>query len=113
MNSGFFKGAGRFSRARGVSHFARAFNGELPRFFGSVNFAKPFRCLSELPLGGFAEQGQPLAGVLNAMRLSEEVSDLEENVDVSEVLATALDSLEMSTLKEWSGFSVCCETRRE
>ena len=113
MNAGnFFRaGAGRFARARGSSVFARAFNGELPRHFVSfpVSFPVSFSRLGELPLSGFAEQ--PLAGVLNAMRLSQDVSDLEAPVESSEdaVLAASgvMDAIELiSCLREWSGSTI-------
>ena len=110
MSAGnFFRGGvGRFARARGTSQFARAFNGELPRHF--VTF--PTRYFGELPIGGFAEQHSPLSGVLNAMRLGQEVSDIEEPdgsaEDPVQAASSAIDAMELISClqREWSGTTI-------
>ena len=52
----FFRGVGRFARARGSSLFARRLNGELPRVLAAAIGPQSMRSFGELPLTGFAEQ---------------------------------------------------------
>jgi hypothetical protein len=107
----FRGGVGRFAKARGSSHFARAFNGQLPRQFASqASFPVSFARLGELPLCGFAEQDNPITGLVNSMRLSEEISDLESDNE-EELKATSLASAEVvekiiSSIREWSGSKI-------
>ena len=105
-----FFGVGRFARARGTSHFARAFNGDLPRFVSyAPSFAIPFAKLGELPLSGFAEQRHPLLGLLNAMRLSESACDVEagDGEEAISVAGNLWDAVELlSCFREWSGNTI-------
>ena len=104
-----FAGVGRFARARGTSHFARAFNGEVPRFVSyAPSFATSFAGLGELPLTGFAEQRHPLLGVLNAMRVSDTACDVEAGDDEEALVAGSLwDTVELvSCFREWSGNTI-------
>ena len=124
VRSGFKYGMGRFSRARGNSFFSKVFNGDkLPRhlLYSFPSLPTNFARLGESPICGFAEQNQPLIGLVNALRLSSEISDEEAAVldasDNAGVMSASLvlDAIELiACLREWSGIitSRDCGVRR-